>query len=1021
MSYLNLCFNQSSNRIKSIFTLFVLGFLALNSTKAQTSVFDVSGTPIKFLAANRSFKTNPTTSSTSNGTKVGDIAVYSNVVTIGTTDIDCIIKVKSISTNSSITTFDNVGTATNDPDSMFCPRADFPSGGGEIKFEFSFIESGSYSNSTNTGTLVKLVNAVVNIYDIDISSSSSSKQFNKIDRVFNYLLGSPTDLVVNYDTANEMTEFLNSKGVQTGFTDEETRAMINYDTIDVYNFIVGQTGSGPAYYYIDFSIGPTFTTAISGGTIAANQIICYNGDPAAFSSESSPTGFSNLQYQWQYSSDGGKKFANISSTNSATYNHPSGVTRNLHFRRKAFSSNSNSDTAYSNVVTVTIPATYTWKGTNSSSYKLATNWIEGCVPHYKSNISFSTTPTAICSLDSAVNLTNITIGGNSSTHVFDLNDYSVTIYGTLTTQGRNIDARDINSKLTFKGTAAQTLPNNALIDNLISNIQLDNSSGLDLSDTVILTQKLTLTSGTLKTNDLLTFNSDANYTAVIEEVGYSNSINGNVIVEKYVPARRAFRFITPTVTTTTSIRANWQEGGTSWDNNPNPGFGTHITGPLAYKNGVDSTMTQNYSMFAFNNVTGSWSPIANTLTNTLTAGTPYRLMIRGDRSLNIYQMDNFPTPKNTILRTTGTLKTGNYSVSSLSSTSGGDNFIGNPYQCDVDLDELLNTATDINTNFVYMWDPLINTRGAYATVPMPTGTITPSGTNATRYLRPGQGFFIKTATGSNLNPSLTFTESTKFSGSNTTSTSNFIETPFPNSNSIDVTLINIDSNVIADGISIQYQFNFDNRITDFDAKKIGNLDETISIDNQGQLLAIERRNSQIKQQDIIQLNIQKYRATNYTLRIQKNGFKPTRSKLYDRYLDAFVEIPSDSETEYEFSITTNQESSAANRFSLINSNEITINEEQARVALTNGLGSSWISPNPALSGTQFTVGNLPLQASEINCEISNIQGVVLFKGNFKVLNGEIHVPIMNNIETGIYLVNLFTINSQKTFKINVIH
>lgn len=1012
-------FNFNSKIYNHALSLFLLSFITFSSIKAQTSVFDVSGTPIKFLAAKRNYKTNPITSSTSNGTRVGDIAVYSDVVTVGTTDIDCIIKVKSISSGTSITTFDN--NSSGDPDSMFCPRADFPSGGGEIKFEFSFIESGSYSNSTNTGTLVKLVNAVVNIYDIDISTNSSSKQFNKIERVYNYLLGSPTDLVVNYDTANNLTEFLNTGGQQTSFSDEETRALINYDTIDIYSFIVGQTGSGPAYFYIDFSIGPVFTSAISGGAISANQVVCYNGDPAAFNSESASTGFLNLEYRWQYSRDGGNKYADISSTNSATYNHPSGVTRNLHFRRKAFSSNSNSDTAYSNVVTVTIPTTYTWKGTNSSSYKLATNWIEGCVPHYKSNISFSTTPTVICSLDSSVNLTNITIGGNSSTHVFDLNNYNVSVYGTLSTQGRNIDARDINSKLTFKGTAAQILANNALIDNLIANLELDNSAGLNLSDTVILTQKMTLSSGTLQTNDLLTFNSDASYTAVIEEVSYSNAINGNVIVEKYVPARRAFRFVTPTVTTTSSIRANWQEGGTSWDNNPNPGFGTHITGPSAYKNGVDSTMTQNYSMFTFNNASGSWNAVTNTLTNTLIAGTPYRLMIRGDRSLNIYQMDNFPTPKNTILRTTGTLKTGSYSVSNLSSTSEGDNFIGNPYQCDVDIDELLNTASDLNTNFVYMWDPFMNTRGAYATVPMPTGTITPSGTSATRYLRPGQGFFIKTSTGSSLNPSLTFNESMKYSGVNTTSTSNFVETPFPNSNSIDVTLVNLDSNVIADGISIQYQFNFDNKITDFDAKKISNLDETISIDNQGQLLAIERRNSQIDKQEVIKLNIQKYRASHYLLRIQKNGYKPTNSKLYDNYLDIFVEIPSDKESEYEFSIDSDPKSSAANRFSLVASNEITVNEEQARIELTDNLQSTWISPNPVTSQNFFTIGNLPLQSNAITCEISNIQGAILYKGNFEVSDGEIRIPLTNAINTGIYMVKIYNNHSQKTFKVNVIN
>ncbi|MEY2703285.1 MAG: hypothetical protein RLY43_1924, partial [Bacteroidota bacterium] len=37
----------------------------------------------------------------------------------------------------------------------------------------------------------------------------------------------------------------------------------------------------------------------------------------------------------------------------------------------------------------------------------------------------------------------------------------------------------------------------------------------------------------------------------------------NIQVERYIPSRRAFRFLSPAVTTTTSIRANWQENGGS--------------------------------------------------------------------------------------------------------------------------------------------------------------------------------------------------------------------------------------------------------------------------------------------------------------------------------------------------------------------------------------------------------------------------------------------------------------------------
>jgi cystathionine beta-lyase/cystathionine gamma-synthase len=52
-------------------------------------------------------------------------------------------------------------------------------------------------------------------------------------------------------------------------------------------------------------------------------------------------------------------------------------------------------------------------------------------------------------------------------------------------------------------------------------------------------------------------------TGMIGEISDSSSalLNAtNVTVERFIPARRSFRFLSSPVTTTTSIRANWMEG-----------------------------------------------------------------------------------------------------------------------------------------------------------------------------------------------------------------------------------------------------------------------------------------------------------------------------------------------------------------------------------------------------------------------------------------------------------------------------
>src|SRR5690606_18453035 len=166
---------------------------------------------------------------------------------------------------------------------------------------------------------------------------------------------------------------------------------------------------------------------------------------------------------------------------------------------------------------------------------------------------------------------------------------------------------------------------------------------------------------------------------------------------------------------------NWQEGvnntGVNFpaDNlDPNPGFGTHITGSMTGANGFDATPSGNPSLFTLDNATQLWVDIDNTDINTITAGKAYRLMVRGDRSIDV--TSNTAIPTNTVLRTTGTLYTGTFATTDFNENAGAFNFFGNPYPATVDMDAVLTAATNINTNSYYIWDPNMGTRGAYITV-----------------------------------------------------------------------------------------------------------------------------------------------------------------------------------------------------------------------------------------------------------------------------------------------------------------
>ncbi|MBB4119897.1 putative outer membrane repeat protein, partial [Mesonia hippocampi] len=179
--------------------------------------------------------------------------------------------------------------------------------------------------------------------------------------------------------------------------------------------------------------------------------------------------------------------------------------------------------------------------------------------------------------------------------------------------------------------------------------------------------------------DLL-FLSNANATGQLAELPEGASITGNPAeVQRYIPSgTRAFRFLSSAVNSTDNIHTNWQEGALNNTDNPTPSFGTHITGDATGLNGFDATPSGNASLFDFDNATQTWNSITNTDVNTLTIGKAYRLYVRGDRSIDV--TSNAATPTATTLRAKGSLHTGNFSLSNLSGTAGGFNFVGNPYQ-----------------------------------------------------------------------------------------------------------------------------------------------------------------------------------------------------------------------------------------------------------------------------------------------------------------------------------------------------
>jgi hypothetical protein len=368
------------------------------------------------------------------------------------------------------------------------------------------------------------------------------------------------------------------------------------------------------------------------------------------------------------------------------------------------------------------------------------------------------------------------------------------------------------------------------------------------------------------------FNSDANGSAQFLN-GPSASITGEVGVARFIPTgstsnRLAYRFVTSSVTTSQSIYENWQTGGMSL-----PGIGTHITGSTTGANGFDTTVSGSPSLLFYDldpvDSTYKWQFETNTDVNTLTAGQPYNIYVRGDRN---YDLTTAPATPNVDVRlpSRGTLELAStINSGSLRETTNAFTFVGNPYQATIDMN--LVTKNNVNNIFLFLWDPNLSTRGSYLVVNMRT--------DPKRFIQPGQAFFVVTA--SNGAASLDFKATDKVVSENAVGP---FSTP-TNRPSIDVKLMRDFNGATVQSDYLTLFLDGDNAINQFDAPKPINFDENMAIAKNGNLFMIENRAMPVHN-EVITLNLQDIEVNNYTMNIDLNQLSlGLQAVLHDNFLN----------------------------------------------------------------------------------------------------------------------------------------
>jgi hypothetical protein len=489
-------------------------------------------------------------------------------------------------------------------------------------------------------------------------------------------------------------------------------------------------------------------------------------------------------------------------------------------------------------------------------------------------------------------------------------------------------------------------------------------------------KKLTV-SGNLINNGTIVFKSTATSTAMFDIFSGTLSGSGVTTVERFIPARRAYRFLSPSVTTSTTIRQNWQEnGGTA------AGLGTHITGIDGATNGFDPTETNNSSLLLFTN--GAW--VGATSTNVgLTAGNAYCLMVRGDRTTDL--TTNTPATSNTVLRATGTLFTGNFSPV-LSAAASGYSFVGNPYQAPLDIKTALQSSTDVNPNVIYYWDPTINARGGYITRNLQASENTPSTSSVNDYVQPGQAFFVVNEPTLTSTPALTFTENHK-------SVANAAAGVFRNANTSEYgTLrVNLQANTnnqwqTIEGALAIFNDNFSWNVTSEDATKIANLDEEVSFVQNNTSLAIACQSNPSRTSEL-PLKIERMRHSAYQWQFELDNYEGESAYLFDAINNSYTEITHGSVVPFTADANT------TNRFKIVFQNSALSTDDFANHIK--------LYPNPAKAGGSFYVdGITEATVSVYNVVGQNIPVTVMSQGN------AIQVTPTATLSQGVYLVTVTT-------------
>ena len=762
------------------------------------------------------------------------------------------------------------------------------------------------------------------------------------------------------------------------------KAITTTDFIQWYTVITNGTVIGSSASNANFSVSPSVTTnyyaesknnstgctsstrggplliivdqASVGGSISGNANVCSGSN----NSNLLLTSYTGNVTRWESSLN---NFSNASTgiTNTNNLLTATNLLNTTYYR--AVIKNGTCSSVNSSVAVLTVSSPGTWLGVNAN-WNSTLNWCNGTLPTALTDVSIGIglTNYPVITTTAAVKNLTISTGGTAL----------ITITGALSIAGTISSTNGIianTGTIELNGSAAQTISGNNFAFNTIGNLLVNNSlNGATSSSPSV---AISAAGGMLKianslsfggrnnmflnTNDTVTLLSTTAVTARVaditnNDVNTGNTITGKFVVERYVPAKRAWRLLTAPVTAASLVKISdsWQEGARvtnpsaaiTASTNPNPGYGTHVTYGSLTTNGYDQGINSNSNIRYLTSTGWNGVPTATNSGSSLNSGyiTDQQglfLFVRGDRSTQLSLGTNTPLTTTT-LRIKGAINTGSVVINlGAKFVYGNSNFrvIGNPFPSAINFNKIIQntgnpTGANAFANAFYIWDPYIGSNavggwvamsynsisGKYNRTVMPGGFI--SSIDITGDIQSGSAIMIDY---NGAATTIQIKESNKATGSNI---SQFRPAADGTLRQLRISLLEkypSGKYQVNDGVLTSFDKTYSNAVDEMDMKKLPNFTENLSIYKEDKTVAIERR-LPITGLDTILFSTTHLRQKKYALEFAPDGLitpDGTAAFLEDAFLKTATPIHIKDTSRYQFNVTADTASSNSNRFRLV--------------------------------------------------------------------------------------------------------